>query len=154
MYSRKTVTHHWSQDDASSHVQQHTKMAISLLHTPFVFRANRVSTNAGPNANKMICSQSSHPNAVTLLDEQYTVSQLSNELIWKEICPIEREFWHQDHPEEVFRCKFYHGGLDDWARSLQSRIEPFEIYKHVHQTVFAICLQSREYPLSRSREIK
>jgi hypothetical protein len=54
MYPRKTMTHHWSQDDASYHVRQHTRMATSLLHTLFIFRANHASTDAVLNANGTI----------------------------------------------------------------------------------------------------
>jgi hypothetical protein len=37
MHQRKATTHHQSQDDASYYVQQHARMAIYFLHTPFVF---------------------------------------------------------------------------------------------------------------------
>jgi hypothetical protein len=51
---KKITIHHRSQGDASYHVQQHARIAIVLLHTPFVFRANHVSTDAALNANGMI----------------------------------------------------------------------------------------------------
>jgi hypothetical protein len=54
MYSRKTMTHRQSQDDASYQVRQHARMATSFSHTPFVFRANYAPTDAAPNANGTI----------------------------------------------------------------------------------------------------
>jgi hypothetical protein len=54
MYSRKITAHHRSQNDANYHVQQHARMAMSLLHTPFVFNVNHTSTDAASNANRMI----------------------------------------------------------------------------------------------------
>jgi hypothetical protein len=54
MYSRETMTHYRSQDDASHHVPQHARMAASLLHTPFIFDTNHASTDATFNANGMI----------------------------------------------------------------------------------------------------
>jgi hypothetical protein len=49
---KKTMTHHLSQEDASYHVRQHARMVISLLHSPFVFRANYASTDAALNINE------------------------------------------------------------------------------------------------------
>jgi hypothetical protein len=37
MYQRKITTHHQSQDDASHHLRQHTRIATHFLLTPFVF---------------------------------------------------------------------------------------------------------------------
>jgi hypothetical protein len=37
IYSRKIMIHYQSQDDASYHANQHARIAISLLHIPFVF---------------------------------------------------------------------------------------------------------------------
>jgi hypothetical protein len=82
----------------------------------------------------------SHVNVATLLDEQQSISHLSNKLIQTEICLIQPEFSLQDHRPEVFRCKFHHTGLDDWAVFLQSRIESFEVNKNVHQNVSEVCL--------------
>jgi hypothetical protein len=42
--------------------------------------------------------------------------------------------------EEIFRCSFHHQGLDEWTVPLQSRIELFDVHKHVHQTVPEICV--------------
>jgi hypothetical protein len=69
-----------------------------------------------------------------LLDQQ-AVFQRSNKPVQKEICPISPKFWHQDHPDEVFQCKFRHGDPNNRIMPQQSRIEPFEVYKHVYQTV-------------------
>jgi hypothetical protein len=48
MDQRKTMTHHQSQDDASHHVRQYTRMATYFLHAPFVF-------------GKIIAQQMRHP---------------------------------------------------------------------------------------------
>jgi hypothetical protein len=74
-------------------------------------------------------------NAPTLLLDQQAVFQRSNKPVQKEICPISPKFWDQDHPEEVLKCKFHHEGLDDRIMPQQSRIEPFEVCRHTHQTV-------------------
>jgi hypothetical protein len=44
--SKKTTTHHWSQDDASHQICQHARIPTSLLRTPFVFRANHMPIDA------------------------------------------------------------------------------------------------------------
>jgi hypothetical protein len=45
------------------------------------------------------------------------------------------KIWHQDHPEEVFQCKFRYGGLEDRIVSQQYRIEPFKVCRHAYQNV-------------------
>jgi hypothetical protein len=51
---KKTMTHYRSHDDASHHVRQHARMAISLLHTPFIFLTNHALKDAALNANRTI----------------------------------------------------------------------------------------------------
>jgi hypothetical protein len=54
MYSRKTMTHHRSQDDAGHHFVQHERQALWPAHIPSVFRADHASIDAALSANEMI----------------------------------------------------------------------------------------------------
>jgi hypothetical protein len=90
--SKKTTIHHQSQNNASHHVGQHTRMATWRLDAPSVFGVNHRSTGAAPNANGTILIQRIHVNAATLLIAQETVSQLSNGMIQTAICLKSPEF--------------------------------------------------------------
>jgi hypothetical protein len=103
-------------------------MAPRLLHTRFVFRTNHARTDPARHVNGTIWSQWSHVNATILLNERHAAFQLSNKLIWKEICWILPELWHQNRPDRS-------SGI-----CLESRIEPFELYKHAQEIMPAICL--------------
>jgi hypothetical protein len=67
-------------------------MATLFLYTPFVFHANHTSKDAAPNVNGTIWNQSNHVNAVTLLNGQYPVSQLLNELIRRRFVQYSQNF--------------------------------------------------------------
>jgi hypothetical protein len=56
MYSRQTMTHHWSWSDASHHIRQCARRVTSSFHVPSVFRTTRLSTYAELNANGTIWS--------------------------------------------------------------------------------------------------
>jgi hypothetical protein len=49
--------------------------------------------------------------------------------------------------------KPFHGGLDDRDVPRQSRIELFEVHKHLEQTIPEASVQGGEHPLLRYGEI-